>query len=638
MSRTADRHVLIVEDDPDASTNLVDILEMDGYTCDTASSISELLERLGTSRYGTVILDRKLPDGQSIESLPQIRQLASESAIIVVTGYADLDGAVQALRFGASDYILKPINPDALRATLERIREAKANEAEIRRLNRDLGRRQSELDTLLHVFPSEFAIAIADDPGCEFIHVSESFARMLDIPQGTNASLSVEIPGRSKFFFAENGRELTAEELPVQQSARHGRVVQGAELDLIRSDGSRVHLLSYSSPLYDEHRELRGAIGAFLDITERRKAAQALEQSERRFRAIFDNSMDGLMVMDDRGRILDANPAASGKLGRTVDELKGRLLDELLQCDAPEGFRRHWRSMIEAGRTKGECQAVHRDGCIVDIEFRAAANFMPGLHVISMRDVTERKRAQERLLQSERLAAIGETMAGLAHESRNALQRSRACLELLSLEVEKQPEAIDLVERVLRAQDRLQELHEEVREYAAPIKLDVRPLDVRQVWRTAWRHAVEAHRERDVRLVEELEARRFRCGADRHRLEQVFLNVFENAQQVSPPQGLIHLRCSTASLAGRPAIRIVIEDEGPGMSSEQRERIFEPFFTTKTKGTGLGMAIVQRIVHAHGGRINVAERDGPGAKIILLLPAIAHSNQSEPSPRAEHPR
>lgn len=621
MVRSADRHVLVVEDDLDASANIADILEIDGYTCDVASSIAEGLERLGSGRYGVIILDRKLPDGQSIESLPRIRKLAPDAAIIVVTGYADLDGAVQALRSGASDYILKPINPEALRATLERIRDMQASEAEISRLNRDLGRRQAELNTLLNVFPSEFSIAIADDPLCKYIHVSESFARTLNIPATANASLYGDEPGRAKFCCTASGRELAPEELPVQQSALYGKVIQGAELDVVRSDGTAVHLLCYSSPLYDERGETRGAIGAFLDITERRKAAQALEQSEQRFHAIFDNSMDGLIVMDDQSRITDANPAACANLGLTEDGMKGRRLSELLRCDDSRGFQVHWQELFAAGHTRGQCQALHSDGHIVDIEFHAAANFMPGLHVISIRDVTERKRAEQRSLQSERLAAIGETMAALAHESRNALQRSRACLEMLSLEVEHQPDAIDLVQRVLKAQDRLQELYEEVREYAAPIKLDVRPVDLQHVWRTAWNHVIEAHPEKHLDLVEDVTVDQCRCAGDRYRLEQVLLNIFENAQQVSPPHGTIRVRCSAGAIGDRPAVQVAIRDDGPGMSREQRERIFEAFFTTKTRGTGLGMAIVLRIVHAHGGRIEVADRDGPGAEILLTLPA-----------------
>ncbi|WP_164102791.1 hybrid sensor histidine kinase/response regulator [Candidatus Laterigemmans baculatus] len=626
--RPADWQVLIVEDDPDAAANIADILELDGYSSSLACSIAEALKRLRGGSYDTIILDRSLPDGQSIESLTEIRGLAPDAAIVIITGHADLDGVVQALRHGASDYILKPLNSDALRATLARIRNAQANAAEIARLSRDLSRRQSEFETLLHVFPSEFAIAIADDPDCQFIHVSESFARMLNIPQETNASLSVEIEGRPDYYFSSGGVRIPADQLPVQQSAMQGRVIQGREMDLIRPDQPPVHLLCYSSPLYDEYGKPRGAVGAFLDVTERRQAAEALEESERRFRAIFDNSMDGLIVMDDESRIVDANPAACSTLARPAQALKQTLLNDMLPCDDGEGAPVPWQTQLARGQLTGECHGVDPAGRPQNIEYRAAANFLPGLHVISLRDVTERKRAEQRLLQTERLAAIGETIAGLAHESRNALQRSRACLELLSLEVEKQPDAIDLVGRVLKAQDRLQELYEEVREYAAPIKLNVQTVDLRQVWRTSWNHVVETHPQKSVELAEHGMSDGFHCPGDRRRLEQIFLNIFENAHQVSSAGGVIRLHGSPATIGDRPGVAISICDEGPGMNREQRERIFEAFFTTKTKGTGLGMAIVKRLVLAHGGHVHVADRDGPGAEIVIVLPTVPERSAS----------
>src|SRR5688500_14318514 len=105
-------NVLIVEDDADTRANIADILELDGFECDSAATLGEGMHRLRETEYVAIVLDRKLPDAHTTESLPKIRKLAPKSAIVVVTGYADLDGAIVALREGASDYILKPINAD----------------------------------------------------------------------------------------------------------------------------------------------------------------------------------------------------------------------------------------------------------------------------------------------------------------------------------------------------------------------------------------------------------------------------------------------------------------------------------------------------------------------------------------------
>jgi len=115
--------ILVVEDDADTRQSLQEILELDDYRVETAGSIAEVLRQNDCSRFAVVLLDRKLPDGMADEFLPRLQELAPQAAVIVITGYADLNSALVTLRLEAADYILKPINPDALRARLRRIVE-----------------------------------------------------------------------------------------------------------------------------------------------------------------------------------------------------------------------------------------------------------------------------------------------------------------------------------------------------------------------------------------------------------------------------------------------------------------------------------------------------------------------------------
>ncbi len=235
-------------------------------------------------------------------------------------------------------------------------------------------------------------------------------------------------------------------------------------------------------------------------------------------------------------------------------------------------------------------------------------------------DITALKQAQERTLQAERLAAIGQMMAGLAHESGNALARSQACLEMLQMEVEDRAEALDLIGRIQKAQNHLQQLYGEVRHYAAPLKLDCQRHSIRSIWRQAWANLSEQRHGRTALLHEGCEGVDLACRVDGFRLEQVFRNIFENALAACSDPVEITVLCSAAQLEGQPALRIAVRDNGPGLNPEQRQRIFEPFFTTKTKGTGLGMAIARRILEAHGGQITVGTPPDRGAEIQLLLP------------------
>jgi signal transduction histidine kinase len=235
-------------------------------------------------------------------------------------------------------------------------------------------------------------------------------------------------------------------------------------------------------------------------------------------------------------------------------------------------------------------------------------------------DITTVKQAQEQVLQSERLAAIGQMMTGLAHESRNALQRSQACLEMLAMEVQDRPAALDLVSRIQRAQDHLHLLYEEVRDYAAPIRLRCDECDLQGILDETWDHLATQRAGRDAALDYPTGNGRLLCRVDRFALEQVFRNVLENSLSACADPVRIRARFRTIGLGDRPAVEVSLLDNGPGLTAESRARIFEPFFTTKTRGTGLGMAISRRIVEAHGGRIAVGQDHGPGAEILITLP------------------
>jgi PAS domain S-box-containing protein len=235
-------------------------------------------------------------------------------------------------------------------------------------------------------------------------------------------------------------------------------------------------------------------------------------------------------------------------------------------------------------------------------------------------DITALKQAQESKLQAERLAAIGQMVTGLAHESGNALARSQACLEMLALEVQDRPAALEMLGRIQNAQDHLQQLYDEVRNYAAPLKLEREPCRLDAAWRQAWANLAVRRQGREATLREECAGVDLRCTADAFRLEQVFRIVLENALAACRDPVELTVRCSEASLEGRPAVLVAVRDNGPGLNAEQRRRIFEPFYTTKTKGTGLGMAIAQRIAEAHGGKIAVGQDPRPGAEILITLP------------------
>lgn len=353
--------VLIVEDDLDAQSNLQDILESEGYEAATASCAGDVSSQQDLDRFDVILLDRNLPDGKGDDLLPYIRRMAPLTAVILVTGDANVEGAITALRHGAADFLSKPIEPEVLLSRLSRIRE---------------------------------------------------------------------------------------------------------------------------------------------------------------------------------------------------------------QCRMRE-------ALIEV---------------------------------------------QRRLIQSERLAAIGQTIAAVSHEARNELHGLKLGLSLLPGGLDDRDTTLEIIGQLMENQSRLYRLFEDLRGFAAPIKLERATCRVDEVWRKAWASLESAWRYRDVSFDEEIGNVELALTADAFRLEQVFRNLFENSLAACGDPVAISVSCSEP--AGHPrAISIAVRDNGPGLTREQRQNIFSAFFTTKPKGTGLGMAISKRIVDAHGGSIVVGEEAIRGAEFILILPA-----------------
>jgi PAS domain S-box-containing protein len=478
-ARTAGR-ILVIEDDPDAQANLRDILEMDDFAVETAQSMAQVLSG-SHAEVEVIVLDRRLPDGNALDYLPRLRQQVPDASVVIVTAHSDLEGAIDALRQGAADYILKPINSDSLRLRIGRLME-------------------------------ERRLRLAKER-------SESIFRNL---------------------------------------------VEAAECMIVML------------------RPADNAILYFSPFAERLTGYRSADVLGKSFVDLLIPEPDRALVAERYRRLLDGVPQRG---------VAGRIL-------CRDGST---RLMLRNARGLPDY-----DGS-------------PALLLVG-HDITELKDAQERALNSERMAAIGQMCAGLAHESRNALQRSQACLEMLALKMDNRPDALNLIARIQQAQDDLHRLYEDVREYAAPIKLAIRDCNLAEIWRQAWSHLEPARKGRDAKLKEPANGLDLTCQADGFRLEQVFRNILDNSLAACSDRAEIVISGGAAQLEGREAIRIAFRDNGPGLNPEQRDRIFDSFYTTKTHGTGLGMAIVKRIVEAHGGQAAVGDTPGGGAEILLTLP------------------
>jgi PAS domain S-box-containing protein len=359
------------------------------------------------------------------------------------------------------------------------------------------------------------------------------------------------------------------------------------------------------------------------DVGGTRRVELMLEAERQLLDSVISAAQAIILVLDAENRVVRSNPYLHEVSGHCAGELQGQVWYNLLLDQA------HWhavRRMVLDARLSGEARSAavplrSKTGSRRDIVWaaRGLPGGLTGAAVLVGHDVTELQEAQRQALQTERLAAIGQIAAGLAHESRNALQRIQACLSMLALRSAEDRDVQDLVARAQKAQDDLHRLLEDVRSYAAELQAQPVATDLAVAWREAWADVASLRGQAPAELREDLAETDTTCGIDPFQMKRVFRNLFENALAAASDPVRVTIRCRPTALGGAAALEVSVRDNGPGFPPRMAHRLFEPFFTTKTHGTGLGLAICRRIVLAHGGRIE-AGAEGPGAEVLLTLP------------------
>ncbi len=359
--------------------------------------------------------------------------------------------------------------------------------------------------------------------------------------------------------------------------------------------------------------------------------ARKLADSEALYQSLVESLPMAVVRRDLRGRVSYVNRLYSELTGRPRSEaigskapafstpqalLRGRRDDEQVLRD-----RQVLTRILQYESANG--QTVYLESLKAPVTDASGA--VTGVQTVYW-DVSERKASEDRLLRAERLAAVGEMVAGVAHESRNALQQIGACAKMLQWELEDKPEALEMISDVLQAHNRLHRLFENLRGYVSPIKLQRRNVWLADELEKAWKSLDSQVGAAEAELIQQGDCSDLACWVDPFTIEQVFRNLLENSLAATPPPLRVTVRWQSGSVKGNPAVQLTLSDNGPGLPPAVIGRLFEPFFTTKTQGTGLGMVIVKRIVEAHGGTIrpldppNQHDEGRPGAHFEILLP------------------
>ncbi|MFN2399296.1 MAG: ATP-binding protein [Gemmatimonadaceae bacterium] len=366
----------------------------------------------------------------------------------------------------------------------------------------------------------------------------------------------------------------------------------------------------------------------------------SLRKTEWRFRTLFRVAPDAVLTVFQSGRVMEANEAARDLTGLQATQVVGRMVDEFLLQEDRERFRHGLMEAFSGApsrieirfRNDGDASAGGGSVRIVSLAARLLPEADPPTVLLVGRDVTVDREMRARLEETERLAAVGELVAGVAHEVNNPLSTISAFAQLLqrdrSLDAE-QRESIDVIHsETVRASQVLKDLltfarrSEGERQSVDLNELVERTIRLRGYELTA--NSVRAELDLAERLPQA-------CG-DARQLQQVLLNLVANAIQAMAPQGGGLLRITTRVEVQEDRVVMEVSDTGPGVPPQARARLFEPFFTTKPEGTGLGLSVSYGIVTAHGGAISVASTSSAGTTFRVALPVATDVMIDVPTP------
>jgi two-component system NtrC family sensor kinase len=394
----------------------------------------------------------------------------------------------------------------------------------------------------------------------------------------------------------------------------------------VTKEGEQVPVMLSGSLIYQDGKEV-ATVGFFYDLRDILSAQQEVLESEKRFHYLFETVRHGLYFSTREGKFVDCNQTLLDMLGYANKE-------DFLAMDIPTQLyvnpadRLKFQKIIEKdGYVKDyEVTFKKKNGQPVDVQLTAHAKkdrsgiWYQGLVI----DMTERRRREEQMLQSAKMASLGKLAAGVAHEINNPLGGIFVYANLLKEKTEPDDPRYTHIDKILRSAVRTKEIVKGLLEFSRPTKLHFVPTNVNLALESVLSLLDQQGLFYHVTIARDLIDPPPMVVADPAQLEQVFMNIVMNAVEAMGGEGSISV--ASAVHAGDGFLDVSISDTGPGIAQKDIDRIFEPFFTTKepakkgSSGTGLGLAISYGIVEKHNGTITVSSHEGEGTTFTVRLP------------------
>ena len=498
----------------------------------------------------------------------------------------------------------------------------------------ELGRRQKLLENTVESIRD--SVLVADENGT-IVVANAAARRLLGVGPGFSS-----MAGTRKFscFLVDGATALPVSGSPLALALR-GENVDELELILqLEQPTARIHVMANARPLRDERGNLRGAVTVLRDITEQRQSHQALVDSEQMAQAIISTALDAFVQTDATGVVRNWSPQAEALTGWSSAEAVGVRVVELV---FPEGLRALHRQRIaeflrevSSGGRNGlryETRMLHKNGSERLAEVSLTALRRSDGYIINafVRDITQKRFAEEQLIQAQKMESVGQLTGGIAHDFNNMLTVITGTIEILADAVKHQPNLSTIAKMISDAADRASQLTANLLAFARkqplhPLETNVNAL-VDEVVKL-----LSPTLGRQINIQTRLSDQVWPALVDPAQLSSALVNLAINARDAMPSGGDLTFATDNLSLGGFAAeaggvetgdyVVIEVIDDGTGVPEAIRDRIFDPFFSTKKVGTGsgLGLSMVFGFAKQSGGTIQVRSEEGKGASFRIFLP------------------
>lgn len=607
--------ILVVDDDVNLASNLHDILQTEGYSVSAAPGVETALNLCREQVFDLALIDMRLPGISGVELTEKITGLIG-GVEYIITGYALLDSTINAVnQKNIVGYVTKPINMGHLLTTVKQVFERRQVEKQLAREKEKAKDYLNIAGVMLSVVNADENITMMNKKGCDITgYKGEELI-------GKNW-FNLLIPERMRDEVRTVFRKLMAGEIgPVEYYVN----------PLVTKEGKERLVAFHNTVIGEPNGQIVGVLISGEDITRQSRMEEELIESEERYRALVDLGAEvgeAIVMLQDGER----ESAIHIFFNKEWPRITGYSEDELLKMSffdlvhpkyRKSSLERHQRK-ISGESVPGlfEMLIIRKDGTEIPVELTSAYTTYLGkrANVAYIRETTERRKMQEQLIITDRLASIGELASGIAHELNNPLTSIIGLSDLLLGKYIPDDIKEDL--EVINAEaKRTAKVVKNLLTFARRHETKKSPTDVNGAIKVVLALRAYEQKVSNIQIKTHFASDLPEIMADTFQLQQVFLNIVINAEYFMIEAHKGGTLTITTERAG-DIIRASLADDGPGITEENLKHIFDPFFTTKEigKGTGLGLSICHGIITEHGGRIYAESEVGKGATFVIELP------------------